>query len=205
MSNVRQIVLETLGHRGPLPIEEIAGAANLSKVATRYHLSLLARDGLIVLHSTAPHGVGRPRVVYALAERAYEHLPKQYHWLAEQLLDGITTTVGDKETRTMLRRAGRRIASSAPTLRSGAGVQARLNRAVRFLSTSGYLAHWEKSHDGFRFHVCNCPYRQVAQAHREVCAMDVAMIGALLDVPAKMTRCIAGRDATCQFSILRRK
>ena len=49
--------------------------------------------------------------------------------------------------------------------------------------------------------VCNCPYRQVAQEHRQVCDMDVAMIGALMDTPLKMTRCIAHGDGQCQFVV----
>ncbi|MDE3089792.1 MAG: hypothetical protein KGJ80_10480, partial [Chloroflexota bacterium] len=52
-----------------------------------------------------------------------------------------------------------------------------------------------------RLNVCNCPYRAVAQEHREICDMDVAMIGALLEVQPKMTRCIANQDGQCQFVV----
>jgi predicted ArsR family transcriptional regulator len=205
VSNVRQIVLETLSQRGPLPVDAIARAAHLSKMAMRYHLALLAREGLIVPRDTEPRGVvGRPQVVYALADGAHEHLPKQYNTLAGQLLDEIAGALGTKEVHAMLRRAGRRAASPAPALRQGTCVESRLNRAVKFLSERGYMARWKKTGAGFALNMCNCPYRQVAQTHREVCEMDIAMVGALLDAPTKMTRCIANDDGQCQFVIAKK-
>lgn len=202
MPNVRQIVLEILSQRGPLSVDAIARAAHLSKMAMRYHLALLAREGLIVPRDAGPRGVvGRPQRVYALADGAHEHLPKQYNMLAGQLLDELAGTLGPKEAYAMLRRAGRRAALPALPLRRGTRVEARLNRAVKFLSERGYMARWKKTSAGFSLNVCNCPYRQVARAHREVCEMDVAMIGALLSAPTKMTRCIANDDGRCQFVI----
>ncbi len=202
MSNIRQTVIETLSQSGALPVEALARAARLSPLAMRYHLALLAREGLIVQERAAPRGsVGRPQAVYVLAERAHEHLPKRYHTLAVQLLDELADSLGAKQARALMRRAGRRAASAAPPLRAQAGIVSRLNRAAAFLSERGYMARWEKSDDDRVLNVCNCPYRQVAQEHREVCDLDIAMIGALLDAPTRMTRCIARHDGQCQFVI----
>ena len=202
MSKIRQTVIETLSQQGPLSVEEIARAAHVSTIAMRYHLTLLARQGMIVQRDAAHRGgVGRPQMLYALAEDAREHLPKKYPALAAQLLDEVTETLGDKEARAMLRRAGRRAAMTAPPLRRGAGTQARIHRATKFLSERGYMARWEKSNGEFLLNVCNCPYRQVAQEHRQVCDMDVALIGTLLDAPLKMTYCIARDDGQCQFVV----
>ncbi len=202
MSKIRQIVIETLSQQGPLPVEEIARAAHVSTMAMRYHLTLLAREGLIVQRDAVRRGsVGRPQMIYVLAEDAREHLPKKYNTLAAQLLNEVSQTLGAKETRAMLRRAGRHTATTAPPLHRGAGTQARLNRATKFLSERGYMARWEKSNGDLLLNVCNCPYRQVAQQHREVCDMDVALIGTLMDAPFKMTRCIARDDGQCQFVV----
>ena len=202
MSKLRQIVIETLSQAGPQPVRALARVAHLSTMAMRYHLTLLAREGLIVQQDAARQGtVGRPQSLYALADEALERLPKKYNTLAAQLLDEVGDTLGGKETRALLRRTGRRVAAAAPPLRSGAGAQARMNRAAKFLSDRGYLARWEQTHGELLLNVCNCPYRQVAQEHREVCDMDHAMIGALLDAPLKMTHCIARQDGQCRFVI----
>ncbi len=202
MSKIRQAVIEILNQSGPLPADVLARLAGRSTLAMRYHLALLVREGLIVQRRTAPRGsVGRPQIAYELADSAHERLPKNYDALAAQLLDQVTETLGTKESHAMLRRVGRRIAASAPPLRAGAGIEPRMRRAARFLSQSGYMARWRKSNNELLLDVCNCPYRQVAQAHREVCDMDVAMIGALVDTPLKMTHCIANRDGQCQFVV----
>jgi DeoR family transcriptional regulator, suf operon transcriptional repressor len=204
MSDIRQTVIETLSQEGSLPVEEIARAARVSTMAMRYHLTLLARKGLIVQQEVARRGnVGRPQMMYALADDARERLPKKYPALAAQLLDEVTDTLGEKRARAMLRRAGRHAAMAAPPLRRGAGIQARVNRATKFLTERGYMARWEKSNGDLVLSVCNCPYRQVAQEHRQVCDLDVAMIGALMGAPLKMTRCIAHHDGQCQFVVKR--
>ncbi len=200
MSLIRQTILETLSRRGPLPLDEIARAARHSATATRYHLGLLVAEGLVAANAVAHRAsVGRPQSLYTAADRAHTHLPKQYDALAAQLLAEITHACGEKETRALLRRAGRRLAESAAPLRRGARIEARLNRAVDFLCARGYLAHWEKSAEPAALCVCNCPYRQVSFAYRQVCEMDLALIGKLLESPFKMTQCIADRDAQCVF------
>ena len=47
MSNIRQIVIETLSQSSPLLVQAIARKAHLSPMAMRYHLTLLERAGLI--------------------------------------------------------------------------------------------------------------------------------------------------------------
>jgi predicted ArsR family transcriptional regulator len=202
MLDTRRVILETLSQHGALPIDEIARAAHRATMATRYHLGLLIREGLVVANAAARNaGVGRPQTLYALADRAHAHLPKQYDALAAQLLEEIIQALGEKETRARLRRAGRRLADAAPPLRRGARLETRLNRTASFLSARGYLARWEKSDGEFALRICNCPYRQVALAHRQVCEMDRALLGGLAGLPLKMTHCIAHQDSQCVFSV----
>jgi predicted ArsR family transcriptional regulator len=202
MSHIRRVVLETLSARGPLPVDAIAHVIRHSTMATRYHLALLLDEGLVVSKDVARRAsAGRPQMLYALADCAHEHLPKQYNGLAARLLDEIGDSLGAKEKRALLRRAGRRLAAAAPALRRGARVHARLDRAVDFLVKHDYMARWEKTDGEFALCVCNCPYRQVALAHREVCDMDLALIGGLLDLPMQQTGCIAHQDSHCRFVV----
>ncbi|MBI5302254.1 MAG: hypothetical protein HY868_08960 [Chloroflexi bacterium] len=206
MSTVRQTILETLSTRGPLPLEELARDAAHTPMALRYHLARLMNDGQVVLQDAAHRGVvGRPQLLYALADEGHEELPKQYHQLAEQLIAEIIETQGPKQARVMLRRAGRRAAEAATPLRQGAGIQARVNRAAAFLSARGYLARVEKSNGDLLLRVCNCPYRRVAREHREVCELDIALVDALVDAPMKMTQCLANCDCACSFVIRKPK
>lgn len=202
MAHTRQIILEALSQRGPLSLDEIARAAHHSPMATRYHLKVLMDAGLVTASDLARRAIiGRPPVLYALAERAYAHLPQRYDALAGQLLEELTATLGEKEVRALLRRAGRRLAEAAPVLRRGTRIETRLQHATEFLSTHGYIARWGKSEGALTMWIGNCPYRVVARAHRQVCEMDLALVSALVDSPIRMTRSITHQDAQCAFVI----
>ena len=205
MSNPRQVILETLSQRGALPIHAIARAARHSPLAMRYHLALLVNEGLVTT-DTVDHRakVGRPQALYTLADRAHEHLPKQYSWLAMRLLDEINDSLGEKEKRALLRRVGKKLATLAPALRHDARIEKRLEHTVDFLGERGYLARWEKIDSDYALHVCNCPYRQVALEHREVCEMDTALVGELLKTPLKFASCLANQDSSCCFIVKRK-
>lgn len=202
MVPIRRAILETLSQRGPLPVDEIARLTHRSVMATRYHLGLLLDEGAVVIDTVAHHAtVGRPPMVYALANGAHQQLPKQYDTLALNVLDEVMRRLGEKEERALLRRVGKRLATAAPPLRHAARLETRLVRATNFLNQRGYLTQWQKMNDAYTLSIGNCPYRQVALTHRHVCDMDIALVGALLNVPMKMSLCIAHQDNQCVFVI----
>ncbi len=208
MARIRETILETLNARGALPIAEIADSAGLSKMAARYHLRLLEGEGLVAREAVEHRGtVGRPELLYALAEVGRERLPKQYDTLAGQLLDEVAESIGQAKTRSLLQRIGRQMAESAPETRSGrptrSGIQARLNRAARFLAKCGYVAQVTSNRQVFALSVLSCPYRRVALAHPEVCEIDVAMLNALLHLPSADIQHIHRAEGTCRFEIAR--
>ncbi len=182
MPFMRQAIIEILNARGPLPLGDVARAVHLSNLAARYHLGLLMRDGLVLAQPAGVGGrVGRPRMLYRLAEPARERLPKQYDRLAVTLLDEIVETWGTGVSVQLLRRVGRRVAVEALPLRGGLALTARIARAAKFLSERGYMP----SVEGDQLRVRNCPFRAVAREHPEVCELDIALVSALLHVPVK--------------------
>lgn len=208
MARIRQTILETLNARGALPVADIADAAGLSKMATRYHLRLLEGEELVTRESVAHHGtVGRPEMLYALAEVGRERLPKHYDVLAGQLLDEIAESIGQTKTRSLLQRIGRQMAEGAPEVQPGRtahiGIQARLHRAARFLARHGYVAHVTLNRQVFALAVSSCPYRRVALAHPELCEIDVAMLRALLQLPSADMQHVRDGEGACRFEIAR--
>ncbi len=200
MSKARQVILETLSQRAPLPVDALARAARHSVMATRYHLALLMDEGLVVAQDVAHHErVGRPQVLYSLADDAHTHLPKAYDLLAGQLLAELGRTLSDKDQAALLRRAGKRLAATAPAVRRGARIETRLERAADFLTERGYMAQSFKSAGEYALSVCNCPYREIALTHHAICEMDIALVSALMDMPMRMTQCIARQDGRCTF------
>lgn len=202
ISPIRQSILALVSRRGSLSADAVAHAIGLSKVATRYHLRLLAQDGLVAAHSAEPaRRVGRPETLYSIAEEGYDCLPCQSNRLAEHLLDALVDSLGDQPTRALLRRAGRDQASEAPHLKQGASPDARITRAVRFLNRRGYACRAVRQQGSIRLVIATCPYRHLAQSHAQVCEMDVELIRVLLDLPARFSRGPASSPGQCQFLI----
>ncbi|MBI3914727.1 MAG: Rrf2 family transcriptional regulator [Chloroflexi bacterium] len=200
MSNVRQVVLETLRKQGPLPIEEIAHSAKLSTLAMRYHLGILQEQGLITAQEGEPCGVGRPAARFALADCACAQLPQQYGWLSASLLGELNATIGEKRTRGFLRDAGKAAAQTAGVTKD-APPRKRVERAAKFLNQRGYMAGWKQTDDGMTINICNCPYQDVARQHPELCEMDSAMIGELVGAPVEMQCCMLSQSRTCEFRV----
>ncbi|MCX7839849.1 MAG: hypothetical protein N2559_10425 [Anaerolineae bacterium] len=196
----RSVILQTLGQRGPLTLDELARAIHRSPLATRYHLGMLKAEGLVTASAVPPRArVGRPQTLYTLTPRAHTYLPHQYDWLAQQLLDELARACGERELRAAFRRIGRRLADTAPLPYPTARLHTRVTRAVNFLCSRGYAARAEHSNEGWVLTVHHCPYQQVAHTTRAVCELDLALLDALIQVPFRMTRCIARQDTECVF------
>ncbi len=189
MHNVRQNILQTLAKRGPLEIEEIAQTTHLSKMAARYHVRLLERNGLVKRGKPDHRGtVGRPSAPYTLGANAHELLPKRYDALASLLLDELVRALGAEKARELAQRAGKRVARTAPRLTRLAGIESRLERLAAFLFPRGYRLSWESTDQGAQVVVHDCPYYRVARSQPLVCDLDRALFGAFLGVPlAKLT------------------
>lgn len=200
ISHPRSIILQTLGQRGPLTLDQLARAVRRSSLATRYHLGVLMAEGIVAPSQVAHRArVGRPQTLYALTPRAHAYLPQQYDWLAQQLLDELARACGERELRAALRRIGRRLAETASPPYPTARLHTRIMRAVNFLCARGYAARAEHANNGWMIAVHHCPYQHVARAERAVCELDLALLDALVQVPFKMTRCIVRQDAECVF------
>ena len=99
-----------------------------------------------------------------------------------------------------MRSMGRQIASDAVLPQDG-GFEGLIAAVVEFLNSKGYLARWEKNGNGYRLHVANCPYEQVALKHHEVCELDMAMLTHLLGTEPKRIAWPAGDAHHCTYTI----
>jgi len=80
--------------------------------------------------------------------------------------------------------------------------EARLVAAVDFLEGLGYMARLDREHSGeILIRIVNCPYEQVARSHREVCAMDLALLTRLLGKAPERIACAARDGNECVYLV----
>ncbi len=186
----RTAVLELLRSRArPLGVLEVAEHVGLHQNTVRSHLDLLVDSGFAIRRSEAPHGPGRPRVVYeATAAPEGEH---NYRLLAEVLAQHLVDTTdrpGEAAVdagRSWARSTGQRQHGDDGTETTAAlpvSEEEAIAAVVRMLGDSGFAP--ELSADGTSLNLHRCPFRELAVSHPDVvCGAHLGIIqGALAEL-----------------------
>jgi predicted ArsR family transcriptional regulator len=163
----------------------MAKQLGLTPMTVRHHLSVLQSQDLVAVTKLRhKQSAGRPCQVYTLTEEGSDLFPTNYHGLADYFLDEVKELVGKDQVRHIFGRIGEKMAAEALHTRS-LPLAERVTKVADFLTTKGYISHWEEGEDGYVLRQFNCPYRRVAHNHAEVCQMDMALISTLLGVELK--------------------
>lgn len=202
MQSTRQAILEHLKKHGQATVDELAGILGLTAVTVRHHLDILRSEALVaepvVRHRTSR---GRPQYAFTLTERASTHFPKNYDSLAAKVLDELKTRSDSQLVNVIFEGVAARLSAEAPAPAPGEPLTARLDRAVGFLNERGYVAHWEKSADGYLLHTYNCPYESLSDRHPELCQMDMVLVGNLLGVVPQRLGRLADGARSCAYLV----
>ncbi|MER3513684.1 MAG: hypothetical protein C4310_04215 [Chloroflexota bacterium] len=192
MQATRQRILEILREKGAATVDDLSRQLGLTAVTVRHHLDILRRDGLVetgeVRHRGAPGA-------------AAAYFPTNYSSLASAVLNCIRERLAPPALNALFADVGHELAQTAPPPVPGETLEERLNRITAFLSSQGYVARWERSGAGY-VHTYNCPYREVADTHQELCVMDMRLVAELLsDLPTeRLSRVVEGAPS-CSYLI----
>jgi predicted ArsR family transcriptional regulator len=198
MQSTRQEILEILKADRQATVEDLAGRLDLTPMTIRHHLNVLQAQNLVVASKVRrSQKVGRPRLVYTLTEAADALFPQSYSDLARHLVTELKDTVGPEETRAIFRRMAYRIAQQAPLPTENQTFEQRMAQITEFLEGLGFILRWEKTDQGYIYTNVNCPYRQVATEHTEVCAMDTVLLSQLFGIEPTRLSSLRTGDDTC--------
>jgi len=188
----RQKILEYLKRNQTVSSREVARALRMTPANARHHLGILAADGRVELVSQRQGGRGRPEKVYRLAGTlAGDNLSALADALLREAGQGV-----DMEA------VGVRLASSE--VEQGQPLMRRLTSTVERLNEMHYQARWEAGADGPRVVLGHCPYAGLVREHPQLCAMDAALLEALLGGDVEQTAKLergAGERPFCAFAV----
>ena len=206
MQSTRQRLLEYLEKQRAASAAELSRALQVTQADVRHHLGKLRKEGLVVRidegqnqaiapPTSASPGKsvrtgsvgkrGRPAGRYSLSNRRLgDNLEALTGALLEQALEGLPTA----ERRPALQRLAARLAGGA--LPAGRLAQ-RLYVAIQRLNAMHYQARWEAHAEAPRVILGHCPYTAILPEHPELCALDAALLEALLDAPAEQVAKLA--------------
>ncbi len=200
MQVTRQRIIDILRMRGQATVEELAKEVGLTSMAVRHHLNVLQADDLImILRTKQRHKPGRPIQVYGLTNKARKLYPQQYIQLTDLLIDEISEQVGPKGVEKIFIGIADRLAADAPPLAADASTETRFNALVDYLHAKGFVAEWQIEDGQYTLCHYDCPYRQFAKSHPDVCLLDRKLITTFVGSAPIRQLSIAADDEICKY------
>lgn len=208
MENTRSRLLYLLVKAKGATTTELAANLGLALASVRRHLDILQRDNLVTFEAVHTK-TGRPHHTYRLTEVGRESLPKQYDYLAEELLTEIWSLRpeelrkldGAALLQLLVGKVAQRRVSRYQDRLLGKNLKERLMEVVNILKERNYLPSYEKTGSLFTLRSDHCPYQRVSQKHPELCKGDLLFLEGLLRAPVTIERCLARGDDLCLYLI----
>lgn len=200
MKSTRDRILQTLLRQPHSTINDLADAVGINPISVRHHLTNLEVGGL-VSSAQERHGVGRPRLVYALTSDGMEKFPTRYLRLTTRLLAQMKETMPGPVVTQLFTQVAEDLASAYADRVRGLNMEQRLDFVKDLLAEEGFDVEWEKKGEQYHIHEISCPYYQIGVNHPEVCSVDQAVISRLLALPAEKVQCILNGNAHCTYVV----
>lgn len=195
-----QLLRELMRASEPLTVEQLTKRLGISRNAVYQHIAALERDNLVERDEpTATRG--RPGQTFRLSERGREQFPRQYALIGSLLMAQIKSRRGSGELESYFEELGREIAKSEGGGMEGLDWRRRVEEIVQLMRELGYEAEngGVSATGETEIRARNCVFHELAQAHQEVCALDIALLESLFGAPIEHTECMARGGACCRF------
>lgn len=193
----RERILTLLLHApAPLSIPVLATQLGISRNAAHQHVNGLVRDGLVE-RAAQISTRGRPSQGFQLSAAGQALFPRQYALLARRLIIELAHYLGPEALSGTMARIGREIAEElAPRLTGGAD---RIPAIADLMRDMGYEAHLAGA-EGEEIEAHNCVFHDLAMREPAICAIDLALLGALSGRAVEHRTCMARGERSCRFA-----
>jgi predicted ArsR family transcriptional regulator len=196
-----RFLLDLIRRRGPLTVAEMAGHLGVTATAVRNRLTRLVGSGMV--ERRVEHGRrGRPKHSYQASVEAHKRLGQNYADLAVVLWDEMMRTVEDRKLRRVLfSRITERLAELYRAQVTGDEWEGRLVQLGTILHDRGIEAEVTRADAGaspvLKQH--SCPYYELAEVDRAVCAMERKMFEKVLGRGLRLSQCRLDGHRSCDF------
>jgi predicted ArsR family transcriptional regulator len=196
-------LLDLIRRHGPLTVSEMSGRLGVTATAVRNRLTRLVGSGMV--EREAEHrggGRGRPSHAYRASAEALRRLGQNYADLAVVLWDEMMRTVDDPRLRRVLfQRITERLAELYRAQVKGDEWEGRLVQLGSILHDRGVETEVTRG-DGSAMAVLkqhSCPYYELAEVDRAVCAMERKMFEKVLGRGLRLSQCRLDGHRSCDF------
>jgi len=189
-------ILELL-RRGPMTVDDLARALDLTRTAVRAQLASLLRDGLAEVRGSR-RGASKPSHEYGVTAQAELLFSRAYVPILTQLMHVLAHRLPETQFDTVMHEVGRRLmegrAVPQGTLRD------RVAGASALLNELGGLTEITEEQGGFLIRSHGCPLAAATANHPEVCNALESLLSEFVGV--SVSKCCDRYDRLrCCFEI----
>jgi len=196
-----RFLLDLIRRHGPLTVAEMGDRLGVTPTAVRNRLTRLVESGMVERRSEQG-GRGRPKHTYQASVAANKRLGQNYADLVVILWDEMMRNVEDRKLRRFLfGRITERLAELYRSQVTGVEWERRLVQLGTVLHDRGIETEVTRG-DGGSLPVLkqhSCPYYELAEADRAVCAMERKMFEKVVGRGLRLSQCRLDGHRSCDF------
>lgn len=193
-------LVDLLRKRGPLSVAELASCMRVTATAVRQRLTRLLASGDIE-RATHRGGRGRPVHRYGLTEKGHRRAGNNFADLAMVLWQEVREIKDPEVRRGLLQRLSKRLAEAYTGEVAGESVEQRMEALAALFRERRIPFEVESAapHHLPTLHAHACPYPQLAEQDRTVCAMERMLFSELVGSGLHLATCRLDGDSCCTF------
>jgi DeoR family suf operon transcriptional repressor len=192
-------ILDLLRKKDAMTIAELAIATRVTSTAVRQRLSRLMAQGLIERELIRDTGRGRPSHKYLLTDKGKRKTGANFVDLAIALWHEVRAIEDPDVRRGLLQRLAHRMADMYGTQIQGQTLIERMESAAKLFGERDVPFEVDCSGELPVLTAVACPYPELAEQDRSVCAMERMMFSEVFGSDVRLDACRLDGDDCCTF------
>jgi len=191
-------ILNLLRKAGPLSVSELTKATGVTPTAVRQRLVRLRAEGLVD-RQVARAGRGRPGHRYGLTDKGRRQAGANFADLALALWKEVRAVQDADVRRGLLERIAKTMAAMYRPEVTGSTPAERMQAIGRIFAERDVPFEVDASGDLPVLTALACPYPQLAENDRGICALERMMFSELVGESLRLSDCRLDGDQCCRF------
>lgn len=192
------VLVELLRKQGTLSVMDMASALEVTATAIRQRLTRLMAQGFVERTATRA-GRGRPSHSYALTGKGRRKAGSNFGDLAVALWKEIVAIPDPAVRRVLIQRVSERLAELYADRVEGLSVDQRMEQLAKVFRERRVAFNVDRTGGKPRLTAGSCPYPDLADRDRNICAMERQLLTRLLGTRLHMLECRLDGDSCCSF------
>lgn len=198
LENSDRPLLDHLRREASLGVSELATRLGVTATAVRQRLARLLASGHIERFASGS-GRGRPSFQYRLADRGRRDVGSNFSDLAKALWEELRSISDPEVRRGLLQRLSQRLGAAYAGQIQGESVEARMGEVASLLQERNVPFEVDTRSGLPVLKALACPYTELAEQDRTICAMEKMLFANLIGEPLRLTQCRLDGESCCTF------